>query len=210
MTGSLQLYGRLKHTATLLPDGRVLIAAGQTILNPNFGDNGAELYDPTTGTWTITDTPNTARTLHVAALLPDGHVLVAGGRSSSDEISAELYTPPSALPTRVSGRGSVAGQGDSATFNLHAKSGERPTGSISYSDLSAGVTISKAKIRTLTFNGNSADLTGVARLDSGTKATFSVSVSDVSSDGSTDTFSLSLSNGYSAGGTLTSGNIKIE
>jgi hypothetical protein len=37
-----------------------------------------------------------------------------------------------------------------------------------------------------------------------------VSVTDNSSDGSTDTFSISLSNGYSAGGTLTSGNIQIQ
>jgi hypothetical protein len=112
--------------------------------------------------------------------------------------------------TSVNGIGSIDGQGDSATFNFHAKSGDRPTGSLSFSDPAAGITISKAKIRTLSFNGNSAELTGTARLGDGTRVSYSVSVVDNTSDGSTDTFSISLSNGYSANGTLTSGDIKIQ
>ena len=60
------------------------------------------------------------------------------------------------------------------------------------------------------FTGKSADLTGNARLGDGSRITYSVSVSDNSSDGSTDTFSITLSNGYSASGTLTSGDISIQ
>ena len=70
--------------------------------------------------------------------------------------------------------------------------------------------MTKAKIRTLTFSGNSAELGGTARLGDGTRVTYSVSVTDNSSDGSLDTFSITLSNGYSAGGTLTSGDIHIQ
>lgn len=211
-TGSFQLYGRLKHSATLLQDGRVLVAAGQTILNPNFGDNGAEVYDPATGAWTATGKLNAARTLHVAALLPDGHVLVAGGRDTSDLLSAELYDPGiNAGSTKVSGRGAIDGQGDSANFTVKAtQSGEQLSGSLSFSDPAAGVAIARAKVRTLTFNGASADLGGVARLADGSKVNFSITVQDNGPDGSTDTFSISLSNGYSAGGTLTSGDIKIQ
>jgi Galactose oxidase, central domain len=210
LTGSLQLYGRLKHTATLLPDGRVLVAAGQTTLQ-NFGDGGAELYDPTTGTWTITDNLNTPRTLHTATLLLDGQVLVAGGRDTSDESSAELYDPGITAATQVSGRGAIDGQGDAATFNFRAKqSGDRPTGSFSFSDPAAGILITKAKVRTLTFNGNSANFSGTARLGNGTRVTYSVTVTDNSSDGSSDTFSITLSNGYSASGILTSGDIQIQ
>jgi hypothetical protein len=199
----------LKHTATLLPDGRVLVAAGQTTLS-NFGDNGAELYDPTIGTWTITDTLNTSRTLHTATLLLDRQVLVAGGRDTSDESSAELYDPGITAATQVFGRGMIDGQGDAATFNFRAKqSGNRPTGSFSFSDPAAVISITGAKVRTLTFNGNSADLGGTARLGDGTRVTYSVTVTD-NGDGSSDTFSITLSNGYSASGTLTSGDIQIQ
>ena len=41
---------RVSHTATLLPDGRVLIAGGY---NGSVDDNSAELYDPTTGTFAL-------------------------------------------------------------------------------------------------------------------------------------------------------------
>jgi hypothetical protein len=72
---------RYLHTATLLPSGKVLIAGGtsdgQTILNT------AELYDPTTGIFTLTSPMTTARWMHTATLLNDGTVLIAGGADDS-------------------------------------------------------------------------------------------------------------------------------
>jgi hypothetical protein len=185
-----------------LPTGMVLMVGGAD----------AQLYDPATGTWNAT---GSLHDLHFSAsmtLLNNGVVLVAGGAPSSGIplASAELYDSGIVIATKVSGRGAVAGQGDSATLNLHAKSGDRPTGSVSFSDPAAGISINRAKVRTLTFNGTGADLSGVARLDDGSKVSFSVSAVDNSPDGSSDTFSISLSNGYSAGGTLTSGDIKIQ
>jgi hypothetical protein len=83
-TGSLNT-GRRLHTATLLPNGMVLVAGG-------FGFNNvfasAELYDPANGTWTPTGSLNTARTEHTATLLPNGMVLVAGGVDGSLDFSA--------------------------------------------------------------------------------------------------------------------------
>ena len=50
--------------------------------------NSAELYDPSTGVWTITGNMNNARYYHTASVLTNGKVLVAGGGSLN---SAELY-----------------------------------------------------------------------------------------------------------------------
>ena len=87
-------------TATLLPNGKVLIAGGLTLVpsGPGFVEtaiNVAELFDPTTNTFTATGPMHTARSSHIAVLLPNGKVLVAGGTNASnmDEGSAELYDP---------------------------------------------------------------------------------------------------------------------
>jgi hypothetical protein len=85
------------HTATLLRDGRVLVAGG-------FGAGtvdaaaaaSAELYDPQTGHWSPTGSMAAARGEHSATLLPDGKVLVAGGSASwggPPLNSAEVYDP---------------------------------------------------------------------------------------------------------------------
>jgi len=83
------------HTATLLPNGKVLVAGGND--NQLFGGLGslasAELYDPASGTWTATGSLTTARPYHTAALLPNGKVLVAGGYKASALATAELYDP---------------------------------------------------------------------------------------------------------------------
>jgi N-acetylneuraminic acid mutarotase len=92
-TGNLNTT-RIGHTATLLQNGKVLVAAG--LINYQSGAilNSAELYDPATGTWSITGSLNAARSDHTATLLPNGRVLVAGGQFSGNELSsAELYDP---------------------------------------------------------------------------------------------------------------------
>ena len=70
------LTARNSHTATLLPNGQVLVAGGFTGIS-NLAS--AELYDPATGLWTTTGSMATARYRHTATLLPNGQVLVAGG-----------------------------------------------------------------------------------------------------------------------------------
>jgi hypothetical protein len=88
-TGSLSV-GRIFFTATLLTNGRVLVAGGS---NATATLSSAELYDPVTGLWTPTGSMTTPRAAHTATLLSDGKVLVAGGQVTTSTASAELYDP---------------------------------------------------------------------------------------------------------------------
>jgi N-acetylneuraminic acid mutarotase len=109
-TGSLNI-ARYYHTATLLSNGRVLVAGGaapgaQTFPYPALVS--AELYDPATGNWTFTGHLNAGRLLHTATLLLNGKVLVAGGWSEDHPhngimSSAELYDPATGNWTRTIG-----------------------------------------------------------------------------------------------------------
>ena len=80
------------HSATLLPDGKVLVAGGAT---GNDYTASAELYDPATNTWTTAGSLAAVRYLHTATLLPNGKVLVAGGATAGSDFTAnaELYDP---------------------------------------------------------------------------------------------------------------------
>jgi WD40 repeat protein len=113
-TGSLAA-ARYAHTATLLPNGKVLVAGGSCL-----GVCGAELYDPLNGTWTVTGNLAVERSYHTATLLPNGQVLVAGGAGSDSIASTELYDPASGTWTATS---SLAGAryGHSATLLSNGK-----------------------------------------------------------------------------------------
>ena len=81
------------HTATLLQNGQVLVAGGDST------GVGAELYDPATGVWTATASLGYARCVHTATLLPNALVLVSGGESLLHVLPrAQLYkSAPKAL-----------------------------------------------------------------------------------------------------------------
>ncbi|WP_437815300.1 kelch repeat-containing protein [Sorangium sp. So ce1078] len=81
------------HTATLLQDGRVLIAG----VSPSYWTGIShlwwytEIFDPATGAWTEAAPLNMRRSGAAATRLLDGRVLIAGGYGS--ESSAEVYDP---------------------------------------------------------------------------------------------------------------------
>lgn len=85
--------GRSGHSATLLNNGKVLIAGGWT--NNGIFTDSADLYDPSTNTFTPTGRMNIGRANHGSLLLPDGRVLLAGGLGETlgGSISMEIYDP---------------------------------------------------------------------------------------------------------------------
>lgn len=88
---------RNDHTATLLPNGKVLVAGGYgvSINGLGFPTNTAELFDPATGRWTPTGSMTNSHGLHTATLLLNGKVLVV------DASGAELYDPISGTWSRT-------------------------------------------------------------------------------------------------------------
>jgi hypothetical protein len=95
--GARMSVARDGHTATLLPDGKILVAGGS---GGQAGSSArmhvsAELYDPAAGTWRMTAPLRMPRADHTAILLADGRVLVVGGndRRGTAVIASELYDP---------------------------------------------------------------------------------------------------------------------
>ena len=102
LPGPSLMTGRESHTATRLPDGRVLVLGGQT--HPDHWVTTAEsteLWDPTSGDRSVFIRGRPlleARSQHTATLLPDGRILVVGGRWSNGatlviRASAEVWDP---------------------------------------------------------------------------------------------------------------------
>src|SRR5262249_44540166 len=114
LTGALST-GRGFHTATRLPDGRVLAAGGCCAAGDTLAS--AEIYSPTGGLWTPTGSFATSRASHTATLLASGKVLVAGGGSSTVGVlaSAELYEPAGGAWTPT-GSMATAREGHTATL----------------------------------------------------------------------------------------------
>jgi hypothetical protein len=108
---------RTDHTATPLPDGRVLLAGGSGVLVGNREPlSTAELYDPATGLFSATGNLITAQWGHVAVIQGDGRVLILGGVGAwGSAAGMEVYDPATG---RFSATGAVdpGGRGLAATL----------------------------------------------------------------------------------------------
>ena len=111
-TGSL-IAARANHSATLLADGRVLIAGGHDL---NSALSSAELFEPASGTFSPTGSMVYAHALrHTATLLQDNRVLIVGGL-----VPAEIYDPPTNR-FHLAGEAGHAPAGHTATLLLDGR-----------------------------------------------------------------------------------------
>ena len=131
------IFGR---TATLLPNGKVLLTGGHHEDCGRF--RGAELFDPDSGTFTVTGSMSRPRDNHSATLLADGTVLITGGESelcdargcgfSGTEASAEIYSPATGTFTAT---GSMAARRAGHTTTLLATREVLVTGGYFYAGI---------------------------------------------------------------------------
>jgi Kelch motif len=84
-TAGAMIVNRCQYASAPLPDGRILFAGA---------DASAEIYDPSTDSFSPTGSMNVARDAAAAAPLPDGTILISGGQSPIFN-SAEIYDPVS-------------------------------------------------------------------------------------------------------------------
>jgi N-acetylneuraminic acid mutarotase len=94
---------RVNHAAVLLTNGQVLLAGGTNqCYGPSscISDATTEVYDPTAGTFSLTQGLAAARSGHTGTLMPDGSVLLAGGIAGGTTLSSvEFYQPASLTPS---------------------------------------------------------------------------------------------------------------
>ena len=124
-TGAMSLE-RAGHTATLLPDGRVLVTGGDAS-NPNgSGSDTAEIYDPSTDLWSPVASMDNRRIFHSATLLSDGTVLVFGGGGGAaiyDPIANSWAPTGSPIDNRIQQSATLLNNG-----NVLVAMGRRPSG----------------------------------------------------------------------------------
>ena len=116
-TGSLATY-RDRHTATYLPNGKVLVVGG--LSGPFLGWvalSSAELYDPAAATWTNTGSLAITREQHTATLLPNGKVLVTGGVYGIFNTGQLYYPPDSELYDPATGSWTYSGAMNVPRYN---------------------------------------------------------------------------------------------
>jgi hypothetical protein len=121
---------RGRHTATLLPNGDVLVVGGAQVGSMASVSASAEIYHPATNSWRTVPSMSTARVGQAAALLPSGEVLVAGGYDGTSYLATSeilskpvdyfTVTPCRAVDTRT---GLPLQNGVPQTFALHGVCG---------------------------------------------------------------------------------------
>jgi hypothetical protein len=116
-TGSMSTP-RFNHTATVLPDGRILVAGGTNGVSPLAS---AEIYDPASGAFSQAGNMGAARENHSASALLNGNVLIAGGYSDRSIDSVEIYDAVTKTFTLLASTMSVSRSQHAATVLADGK-----------------------------------------------------------------------------------------
>jgi len=115
-TGSMSA-ARGRHSAELLPDATVLVAGGIDVFNGVTAVLTAEIYNPTTGTFSATGSMSAARELHRSTLLNNGYALVTGGDDGVNVLATtEVYYSTAPL-TAMQVTTPTTGQPGTAVFS---------------------------------------------------------------------------------------------
>ncbi len=158
---------RIFHSATLLPNGTVLLTGGLSVSGDSATAlNTADIYDPSTDSFTSTGNMTADREGHTMTLLRNGKVLVAGGKSDAFLASAEIYDPSSGQFS-AAGNMSTARKGHTATLQPDGRvliaGGEGASGALATAELfdpatnsfvSAGAMSATRDLHTATLLGN--------------------------------------------------------
>jgi hypothetical protein len=160
-------YPRFLHNLVSLPDGKVMVIGGSTIVSliSTTGILQSEMWDPDSETWTQLTPMQHPRMYHATALLlPDGRVLVAGGGKLAPAVDypdAEIYSPPylfkGARPTITSAPSSVT-YGANMTINTPNAANVNSVSFVRLSSVTHAINTDQRYIP-LTFTKNAGSLT---------------------------------------------------
>lgn len=122
--------------------------------------------------------------------------------------------PPSTAGAKVTGGGWITVAGGQGTFGLTAKASATgaASGNLTYQDHGLlARTVKSTNLTSVALTGNCARILGNARVNGAPGFGFQVDVCDNGEPGKdADTFSIVMSDGYTAGGTLGGGNVQIH
>ncbi len=163
----------------------------------SFGDGGTATTGPVT-----THAYSAAGTYRVALTVTDND-----GETAATELLVVVTQP---ADRSASGGGTIPVPGGKANFGFDVtRENGALGGTLTYNDHGQKVKVQSESITSLERTGNSAKFTGTCSINKVSGYTFTVEVTD-NGDGKADVFTIRLSNGYEAGGTLTGGNIDVE
>jgi hypothetical protein len=114
-------------------------------------------------------------------------------------------------PDTVTAGGFITNDGANANFGLNARDPSDPSGHVNFVDHASGLHVRSTDITAyIIVNATTRRIEGTAILNDGSTVTFVVIVTDNGEPGTADTFSISLSNGFTASGTLVGGNVQVH
>ena len=121
--------------------------------------------------------------------------------------------PPSTTGAKVTGGGWIAVTGGKGTFGLTAQvkaNASGPSGNLTYHDQAQDRTVKSTTITSVVVTGPCAQIRGTAKVNNSGSFGFEVRACDMGEPGDNDTFSITMSDSYTASGTLGGGNIQLH